>query len=236
MEQAVCFSEDNGVNYGRKAYVDIVAHSQKDEELELLVNKIHTELSLVRVGDWGGGNGILANRLLELCSSSISGIDIIDIDDTKFISRQKINNIRADARIYSPRKKFDYSVMRNVLHYLNSLEQTKFINNILKNTSKYSLITNVIYPEDNIIRLFEDKLFRMKGIYRNFPSYESIKHTIQECGKIAESKVLSIKNFDYFNFYTSRFNMNDDEAELLFNTGMPKIGEYQAAVFLCSYE
>ena len=227
------YPEDNGQEYGNKPYVDIVAHSKKDEELELLVNKIHTELSQVRIGDWGGGNGILANRLLELCPSSISEIAIIDVDDTKFISRQKIDNIDADVRTYTPKDKLDYSMTRNVLHYLHSRDQEIFIRNMLYNTDKYSLIMNVVYPGDYIMERFESSLMDIKNVYRNFPSYESLECMIQKSHKIIDSKLLTTPEFDYFNFYKSRFNLRDDEAELLFKTGMPKVGEYRTVIFLC---
>jgi len=109
---------------------------------------------------------------------------VIDLDDTKFVEGQNIKNIRADILTFDPNVRFDYSISRNVFHYLTPEKQEKFINNVFDNTRFGVLLINYTFDEKERIRRreLEEILEKNTGIERHYMTHDELINLVLKNG------------------------------------------------------
>ncbi len=92
-----------------------------------------------RIGDIGGGNGLVARSLQKRFDGTLE-VDVIDIDDSKFpeTPMSGIEYLEQDVRKPLP-DTYDVTVSRNVLHY-NPDAQDVIVNNMVEYTRPGGLI------------------------------------------------------------------------------------------------
>lgn len=214
---------DLGKNYGKHSpYLRKVIVEETKIQIQPLIKKIKGQEKTnakITIADWGGGNALLGRELIKKLKKYKARIYNIDIDKTKFIKFRGIINIQADALTYKPKEKFDYSVCRNLLHYLDYKERIKLLKNIKRNTKKYFLLINWIssskkYKEQH--NKFFRKLRSLTGIYRYCMTKEEILNYL----KIASFNILSCleveeKNFDWMTFNLTRYCLSEKKHEPL---------------------
>ena len=231
-------SIDFGQEYGNQGLVREIAYAHNTKELTPLIEDITMSFDMrdtLSIGDWGGGNGILAKDLYQRLQNELH-ITVIDLDDTKFSAGTRHANVKADILAYKPGIRFDYSLSRNVLHYLTPEQQAKFMGNIFDNTRFGVLLINYTYDEQERKRRRElERLLKENtGVERHYMTCEELVTLVRKNGwEIKKDATYIIKDFDYESFFRDRFGLEDQILLSLRQTGLLERSDYETTVFYC---
>lgn len=206
---------DFGKNFGKQKYLKDSTYNHNREILEALIEdlkKNFKEEDYISIADWGGGNAILSKDLLKFLPEYKNiAITVIDLDNSKFISHKRINNIEADISEYKPEEKFDYSIMRQVLHYNPWNIQKKILKNIHSNTKIGLLIENFFIEEERTKEWekVNKGLKEILGINRYIPNLDELKKELKKSWGLVTDKKLKFSKSTVKEFHIDRFKIDE---------------------------
>jgi len=217
---------EKGKLFGKKKSKDFdnIYHKSNQILLKLIVDKINKEK--VVISDYGGGNGIVSKEIKKLLiKKGIKEfkIEVIDIDNKKFVKDIRFNNIKEDITSFSKKAFYDYSIARLVLHYLSITQQRKFIKKAYENLKQggYFLVINWFTdnPKEYKIR---NNLFafvsKEKGISRRtIPKSKILLNICKKQGFKLVSKRKFIYRLSINDFFRNRYGLSEKSIDYIIN-------------------
>lgn len=228
---------DQGKKFGLVESPDYnaVYHKHNSLFLKMLLDQINKDN--ICIADYGGGNGILAKKLIKMCKNKGFNkftIENIDIDKSKFEDIPHLVNIEKDIVNYKAENRYDFTISRFVLHYIPKEKQLAFLKTINNNLKVGGFFLFIHYIEGNAESIIHDFVIKELSIKRGpFLSKENVLAMIKEAGfEIVEVKevsdVLSIKDLHKHKFQLSDFQVE----ELIRRVGSKKFEGKQIAVLI----
>jgi len=228
---------DQGKNFGLADSVDFnyIYHKYNTLFLNLLLQQINHDD--VNIADYGGGNGILAKKLIEMCKEKgfkKFNIENIDIDRSKFVEIPHLINIEENITNYKSKNKYDFAMSRFVLHYIPEEKQLIFLKNVYNNLKTGGFFLFIHYIAGNTEKIVHDLIKKELSIKRGpFLSKENVLDMIKEVGFEIESvkEVSDVISID--NFFRHKFKLNDSQIkDIVRRSGSNDFEANQIAVLL----
>lgn len=192
------------------------------------------------IADYGGGNGLVAKKIInELNKSNFSNyvVEIIDNDKSKFVKYKNLINLQEDILKYRKKERYDLSIIRYVMHLLDNKQRLQFLKNVYNNAKNgsYILIGNFVVDDENdyeIKRKILDYIEAKKDIKkRSIPKSEQIIDLIKQAGFKVEKKEKISYEITITDFYKNRFDLtNENINELIKIVGVERHQESQVFI------
>lgn len=228
---------DQGKKFGLADSADFnnIYHKYNTLFLNLLLQQINHDN--ICIADYGGGNGILAKKLIDMCKNKgfkKFNIENIDIDKSKFVEVPHLINIEEDVVNYKSENKYDFAMSRFVLHYIPKEKQLIFLKNVYNNLKTGGFFLFIHYIAGNTEKIVHDLIKKELSIKRGpFLSKENALDMIKEVGfEIEEIKEVSdVISID--NFFRHKFKLNDSQIkDIVKRSGSNNFKGSQIAVLL----